>query len=188
MHQDQIPWDPSAFSLPPNDYIAHLVQVTDYHINRIGNCSVFDPTVFLEKLARTSSRSPPEASELWQVEQLSVIALGKLLLERGVTSLGPPGVREFLHGIKKLPPGIFLHQEPITAIETLCLLAIYAQAVDMHRVAYLYVRTISHHGRSHSLANDVDFRWEKHPALLVATKWTEAQQDGIFRPISTPLD
>jgi hypothetical protein len=126
-----------ALSLPPNDYITHLAQVTDHHVN--SGCSIFDRTFFLERLNRDPAQSPLKTSEIWAIERYLVIALGKLFLERGATGLGPPGIREFLHVIKNLPSNMVLEQDPITAVESFCLLAIYAQAADMHRTAYLFV-------------------------------------------------
>ncbi len=38
---------------------------------------------------------------------------------------------------------LILSQEPVLSIETLCLLAIYAQAAGLHDAAYLYVSTCS---------------------------------------------
>lgn len=137
----ETPFDHSALSLPSKDYITHLAQVTNYHLN--ANCYFFDQPFFLEQLSRTPPESLSEASELWKTELLLVVALGKLFLGRGATSLGPPGVREFVQGSNILPSNIVLSREPIMAMETLCLLAIYAQAADMHRIAYLYVRICS---------------------------------------------
>jgi proline utilization trans-activator len=69
---------------------------------------------------------------------LLVVALGRLFLERGASSSGPPGIREFLQGAD-LPSTLVLRQDPVIALETLCMLAIYAQAADMHEVACLHV-------------------------------------------------
>ncbi len=139
--QDETQFDPSALSLPPKDYIIHLAQVADFHLN--ANLFLYNHTVFLEQLSRISPQSLQTASEVWHVKLLLVIALGRLFLERGATRFGPPGIREFLQGVNALPSNIVLSQDPLMAIETLCLLAIYAQAADMHDIAYLYVRIYS---------------------------------------------
>lgn len=132
---------PSALSLPPKDYIAHLAQVADFHLNT-NNC-FFSYTAFQEQLSRASPQSLQTASEVWHVRLLLVVALGRLFLERGATGFGPPGIREFLQGVNALPSNIVLSRDPLVAIEALSLLAIYAQAADMHSIAYLYVSICS---------------------------------------------
>ncbi|PMD32536.1 hypothetical protein L207DRAFT_518459 [Hyaloscypha variabilis F] len=78
---------------------------------------------------------------------LLVVALGRLFLERGASSSGPPGIREFLQGAD-LPSTLVLRQDPVIALETLCMLAIYAQAADMHEVACLHTGDASRLART----------------------------------------
>lgn len=124
-------------NLPPKDYIIYLSHVADHHLN--ANYYFFNRQVFQDRLTKQSFNDFSGGSEVWQTEILMIIALGKLFLERGATSLGPPGIREFLLSAITLPSNFTLIENPITAIEALCLLVIYAQAADMHRLAYLYV-------------------------------------------------
>jgi hypothetical protein len=57
---------------------------------------------------------------------LLVVALGRLFLERGASSSGPLGIQEFLQGAD-LPSTLVLRQDPVITLETLFMLAIYAQ-------------------------------------------------------------
>ncbi|RDW71016.1 hypothetical protein BP6252_07579 [Coleophoma cylindrospora] len=138
--------DTSALNLPPKDYIIHLAQIADFHLNT--NYLVFDYPAFLDQLNSTPLQSLKKASEVWHVKLLMVIALGRLFLGRGATSFGPPGIREFLQGVNALPSNVVISQDPLMAIETLCLLATYAEAADMHSAAYLFSGQASRLARS----------------------------------------
>ncbi|KAE9382229.1 hypothetical protein N431DRAFT_476868 [Stipitochalara longipes BDJ] len=140
------PLESLALSLPPKDNIIHLAQVADFHLN--ANCLFLNFSGFLQRLNGASIKSLQTASGVWRVKLLLVIALGRFFLERGATSSGPPGIREFLQGTHDLPPTLILRQDPVIALETLCLLAIYSQAADMHEVAYLYTGQASRLARS----------------------------------------
>jgi hypothetical protein len=128
---------PPILGLPAKAYISHLAQVADFHLN--ANHYFFDHSAFSEQLDRALPNTLQAVSEVWQVKLLIIIALGKLFLEKGATSFGPPGIREFLQCVKIIPSTISLSQDPVTGIEALCLMAFYAQAADMHAAAYLYV-------------------------------------------------
>lgn len=126
---------PTSLDLPSKSFIGHLAQVVDFHLNTTH--FFFDLPTLQEEIELVSV---PHASALQRTKFLAIIALGKLFLEKGATSFGPPGIREFLHATQILPPNLVLSQSPQTAIVTLSLLAVYAQAADLHVAAYLYVR------------------------------------------------
>ncbi|KEF57878.1 uncharacterized protein A1O9_05799 [Exophiala aquamarina CBS 119918] len=101
--------------------------------------------------------------------------MGKLLLKEGATTSGPPGIREFLQAIRVLPSNVVLYQSLDRSLETLALLAMYAQAADLHGVAYLYVGQavrlgrILEMGRSAPSAADMD---AQGPSNLQKLWWT----------------
>lgn len=127
--------DTGSISLPSKSFIGHLAQVIDFHLNTTH--FLFDLVALQGEIERTSL---PPVSALKHTKLLAIVATGKLLLEKGATTFGPPGIREFLHAVHILPSNLLLHQDSQLAIETLVLLAIYAQAADLHAAAYLYVR------------------------------------------------
>ena len=141
--QGKTQFDPSTLNLPPKEHIVHLAGVVDFHLN--ANYCVFNHQAFEEQLSSVSTQDLLTATGIWRVKLFLVVALGKLFLEKGATDLGPPGIREFLQGVHTLPSNIVLCEDPLMATETLCLLTIYAQAADMHIMAYLYVSTCSEH-------------------------------------------
>ncbi len=129
--------DPSTYSLPPKDYITHLAQTADYHLN--ANCLYFNLSTFIDQRNETIPKSSRTPLGLCEVKVLLIIALGKLFLGRGATSAGPPGIREYMQAVQGLPTNPILSQDPLVVVEIFCLLAIYSQAADMHNTAYLYV-------------------------------------------------
>ncbi|KAI1084311.1 hypothetical protein F5B20DRAFT_290696 [Whalleya microplaca] len=161
-------FDPSTLSLPQHDYILHLAQVVDFHLH--ANCLFVDHTVSPRPLNDPSSWSSETAPETWHTKLFALIALGKMFLERGATSLGPPGIREFLKGAKALPSNIILCQDAILAIETLCLLAIYAETANMHMAAYLYIAQAMGIARSCHLDKEYEL-----PNELISTRRKTAQ-------------
>ena len=132
--------DPSAFGLPPKDYILHLVHVADFHLNSLYH--FFKHVEITEQLNGILLSSLQSVPRVWRVRLLIIIALGKLFLEKGADVSGPPGIQEFLQSTVALPSSIELALNPIAAIETLSLLAVYAQAAELHDAAYLYVGSI----------------------------------------------
>jgi hypothetical protein len=128
---------PASLGLPSRSFIGHLAQVVDFHLNT--NYFFFHLAALQEQINTSELHSLPHTSILWHVKLFAIVAMGKLLLEKGATIFGPPGIREFLHAVHILPSNIALTQEPLMAIETLSLLAIYAQSADLHEAAYLYV-------------------------------------------------
>ncbi|CAH0020159.1 unnamed protein product [Clonostachys rhizophaga] len=129
-------FDHSTIQLHSKDYIAHLADVSSFHLN--STHYFFDCSGFKEELEKTFHTSS-QTTRLWQVKLLLIVALGKLFLEKGASKSGPPGVTEFRQGVNALPSTILLSQDPITATEVLCLLSFYAQAADLHETSYLYI-------------------------------------------------
>jgi hypothetical protein len=135
--QDQSYTELSFLSLPPKAYIGHLAQVAGFHLN--ANHYFFVPSGSSEQLDRALLDSLQAISGVWHLKLWLIIALRRLFLEKGATSLGPPGIHEFLPCISSVPSPISLSSDPITGIEALCLMAFYAQAAEVHTTAYLYV-------------------------------------------------
>lgn len=123
----------SAF--PPKNYIIHHAHVVDFHLNI--NHSLFNITAFIEQLNKVALST---VSGAFKVKVSLITALGRLFLEKGATVSSPPGIKDFLRALRDFQPHAMVDEDPVMAVECLCLLATYAQAADMHRMAYLYVR------------------------------------------------
>ncbi|GAD95688.1 predicted protein [Paecilomyces variotii No. 5] len=174
LRQDAAPYDSSVPGLPHRDHIAYLAQVVDYHLN-VNHRFLHLPT-FLKQLKETSQQSMP-ISPIWRAKLWMVVALGKLFLENGATVSGPPGAAEFLESTRALPSQIVLDENPIMAIETFCLLALYAQSADLHRIAYLYISQANRMGHAWKLGDnhnhnhiaELEFAGENHIESLWCT-------------------
>ncbi|QKX61855.1 uncharacterized protein TRUGW13939_09011 [Talaromyces rugulosus] len=134
----------SAF--PPKQYIIHLAHVVDFHVNT--NYCLFNITVFIDQLNKVA---PDTISGAFKVKLSLIVALGRLFLEKGATVSGPPGITDFLRGVRDFKPHTMTDEDPSIAVECLCLLATYAQAADMHRMAYLYIGQASRIARAWKL-------------------------------------
>lgn len=123
--------------LPSMDLVVHFIQIADLHLN--NTLRFFDSNKILNQLSPDALQFPDSGLNIRQVQLLMIIAFGKLFREKGATKPHPPGYEDFLVADQYLPSHISLTQEPILAVETLCLLSQYSRAVDLHELAYLYV-------------------------------------------------
>lgn len=136
-----IPDDTStSLFIPPKAHVSHLAQITDFHLN--ANHYFFDYSTLDEQWGRASSQAAQSRPNIWHVKILMIIAFGKLFLEKGGTHHGPPGIQEFLQCVKTISTVTSISQDPLPTMETLCLMAYYAQAADMHTAANLYVSVL----------------------------------------------
>lgn len=123
--------------LPSVDIIRHLVEIADFHLNYL--LCFFDLPKIIDRLNSGPLHFPENDLTTSQVQLLVLIALGRLFREKESSESRPPGHREFLLADRALPSHLILLQDPVTAVETLCLLSYYAQAVHMLDVAATYV-------------------------------------------------
>lgn len=130
------PEEPRA-SLPQHDYIVHLAHVVDFHLH--ASCLFDGYPVSTRRVDDTMPSLSNTESKIWYMQVSAVIALGRLFLEKGGTGSRPPGFQEFLQGMNAVPSNAILCQYPLVATEALCLFAVYAEAANMHAVAYLYI-------------------------------------------------
>lgn len=122
---------------PSKDYIIHLAWVSHFHLK--SNLCFFNRDAFVQWLERGLSEVSDVKGKLWHVTLHLTIALGKLFLEKGSLSSDPPGLRDFYVAIDHIPRLVDLIQESLQAMEMLCLLVFYAQAVSLNHIAYAYV-------------------------------------------------
>ncbi|KIV84695.1 hypothetical protein PV11_00463 [Exophiala sideris] len=127
----------SYLPIPPKAHLFHLAQVAHFHLNQ--TYSFFDYSTLEKQWNRAHLRLVQSQPDIWHVKFLIVAAIGKLFLEKGATIFGPPGIQEFLQCIPAISTILCRVHDAPTTIETLCLMAFYAQSADMHTAAHLYV-------------------------------------------------
>lgn len=125
--------------LPPLSHARYLATVFSFHLGPLYHffredqlnealSTVYDKTV-------TDSETPV----LWRVQLLLVVAMARLILARGPSELGPPGVAAFLEAMRLLPDIKALYTNQILSIGILSLIALYLQSADMRTAAHVYV-------------------------------------------------
>jgi proline utilization trans-activator len=79
------------------------------------------------------------ATGLWHIQMLLVFACGKSILAREATPSGHTGMNFFAPAIEGLPDIRALQNEPILAIEVLCLVSLFLEASDIRSGSWGYV-------------------------------------------------
>ncbi len=132
--------DLSKVELPSNDVAEYLATTVSVHFGALYH--LHDKTTFLRKLQEfyvNQDAGIHNPTGLWHIQMLLVFACGKSILAREAHSSGPAGVSFFRPAIEGLPDIRALQQEPILAIEVLCLMALFLEAADIISAAYSYV-------------------------------------------------
>lgn len=130
---------PDISGLPTLDLALYLTNTVKFNICQ--TFSLFDEIEFTKTL-HDFYNSPVEVaakSRLWYVQFLLVIAFGKAFLQQGRIDSTPPGSIFFVRAMNLLPNSESLYSEPVPAIETLCMISLYLQSVEMRCSAYSYV-------------------------------------------------
>ncbi|KAI1627906.1 hypothetical protein EDD37DRAFT_281792 [Exophiala viscosa] len=151
----------SRLPIPSKALLFHLAQVADFHLN--ATCSFSDYLTLEKQWNRAHLQSVQSQPDIWQVKLLMVAATGKLFLEKGATNLGPPGIQEFFQCVQAFSAIVCRIQDPSTTIETLCLMAFYAQSADLHTAAHLYIGQAGRLARSYGM--DRSAEGSKHQIL-----------------------
>jgi proline utilization trans-activator len=140
-----IPWrapnlDLLSIDLPTEEYAEYLTNTLFFAMDPLYY--LFDKHKFLIKLHQFFSDIASDLlpyRSLWHIQMLIVFAFGTSILARESSPQGPTGSSYFAKAIEALPDNHRLRHEPILAVEILCMVALFMQAMDMRRAAYDYV-------------------------------------------------
>jgi hypothetical protein len=126
--------------LPSREYAKYLAETVLFHLGDIYH--LFEKESFMSKVTQfyDSGRHKQPLKGLWPTQLLLVIALGKACLQRGASSLGPPGAAEFLRAVRLQTDVLDLWSDTILHMEILCLTSLYLLFSDMRETAYTFVR------------------------------------------------
>jgi proline utilization trans-activator len=134
---------PFEDDVPSRDYAEYLMTTTLFHFGSIHH--LFDEERFLVRLRKFYEFPNSDLSDLWHVEFLLVMALGKLLLGRETCEWGPPGAVEFLRAMRLLPNVTNMYREQILSTEILCCVGVYLYCCDMRSAAHNFVSPVQPH-------------------------------------------
>lgn len=134
---------PDLNRLPSFDYAVYLLNTVKYHLGGIFH--LFEEEDFMHCLHRFYTKDATEASleRLWYCQYLLVLAFGKSILNAKRLSPSLPGSEFFTRGMAALPDVSALHEDPVLAIEVLCMVALYFFCLDMRQTAYSYVSALN---------------------------------------------
>ena len=143
-----VPWkervlDLSGLALPAQDYAEYLINTFSFTMDPLYY--LFDKAAFLkrtQKFYEDRNMGREQTLNLWHIQMIVVFAFGKSILAREAGLSGPTGAVYFARAVEALPDNFRLCQEPILAIEILCLFALFMQAMDMRLAACNYVHRI----------------------------------------------
>jgi proline utilization trans-activator len=141
-----VPWkhnvvDLSGLDLPTEEYAEYLTNTLSLTLHPLYH--LFDKKAFLARMRQFYASSTPggqERTDLWHIQMLVVFAFGYSILARESGPSGPTGAIYISRAIDAMPDNFRLCQEPVIAIEILCMMALFMQAMDMRLAAYQYVR------------------------------------------------
>ncbi|KAF4458267.1 transcriptional regulatory [Fusarium albosuccineum] len=129
----------SMESLPSLDHALYLINTVKFHVCQTYH--LFEEQTFMQRLYTLYKEGPrlEAKNRLWFVQYFLIMAIGKALLARGVSTTNSPGNDYFVQAMNLFPDVYCLYQDPILSVEVCCGLAVYLQSVDHRNSAYVYL-------------------------------------------------
>ncbi|KAH7075944.1 Zn(II)2Cys6 transcription factor [Paraphoma chrysanthemicola] len=141
-----LPWDGSR-SLPESstpvipsiDYAIFLINAVKFHCAQLVH--LFDEEEFTANMHAFYSNSDSGAwkDSLWYIHFLLIIAFGKTFVQHKNQAPRPPGADFFVQALQLLPDTNRLCREPVMAVEILCCISLYLQALDSRNAAHVTI-------------------------------------------------
>lgn len=141
-----LPWDGSRSLpdsntpiIPSQDYAILLINVVKFHCAQLVH--LFDEDEFNANLDAFYANEDDGVwkESLWYIHFLLIIAFGKAFVQHKFQSSRPPGADFFIQALQLLPDTNRLCREPIMAIEILCCISLYMQALDFRNAAHVTI-------------------------------------------------
>ncbi|UNI23728.1 hypothetical protein JDV02_009530 [Purpureocillium takamizusanense] len=129
---------PDVSNLPPLDYALLLFNTAKFYLGVLF--LLIDESTFIQDIHSLYENPAAKArsSRSWYAQFLLILAYGKAFLVRS-RSRGPPGYDYALAAMSLLPDQSGLSADPIQAIQSLVLAALYFQSVDMRVAAFHHI-------------------------------------------------
>jgi proline utilization trans-activator len=141
-----MPWDgtrsvpgSSTLIVPSIDHAIFLINAVKFHCAQLVH--LFDEEEFAANLHAFYSNSDAEAwkESLWYIHFLLIIAFGKTFVQQKHHAPRPPGADFFVQALQLLPDTSRLCREPVAAVEILCCISLYLQALDSRNAAHVTI-------------------------------------------------
>ncbi|KAK7413857.1 hypothetical protein QQX98_007274 [Neonectria punicea] len=135
------PFDDAANfrNLPSIDHATYLIESLKFHVGQLFH--LFDEAEFMHRVHEfyLDPDRYAKGNRIWYVQFLAVLALAKAVgtnPAKGSRTL--PGSEFFTRAMSLMPDSSYLFNDALTAIEALCIIALYLQSADMRNSAYIY--------------------------------------------------
>ena len=125
---------------PTIDLAEYYATTLSLYLGSLYHC--YNHETFMANLREfycTESVVGKKPTGLWHIQMLLVFACGKSILAREATPSGQTGMNYFSQAIEGLPDIRALQQEPILAIEIICLVALFLEASDIRSASWGYI-------------------------------------------------
>jgi proline utilization trans-activator len=125
--------------IPSIDYAIFLINAVRFHCAQLVH--LFDEEEFVANLHAfySSSENGSWKESLWYIHFLLIIAFGKTFVQHKHHAPRPPGADLFVRALQLLPDTNRLCREPVTAVEILCCISLYLQALDSRNAAHVTI-------------------------------------------------
>ncbi|KAL4876956.1 hypothetical protein BJY04DRAFT_231248 [Aspergillus karnatakaensis] len=126
---------PEVSNLPSAEYAALLHSTVKYHLGSLYD--IIDHECFSRQIDRFYRDPVTEArrSRFWYAQFLFVLAFGEAFTSTGAAGSGI-GLKYASRALSLLPCIVPLDENPLPAVEALCLAALYLQAIDSRLMAF----------------------------------------------------
>jgi proline utilization trans-activator len=125
--------------IPSIDHAIFLINAVKFHGAQFVH--LFDEEEFTANLHAFYSNSDARAwkESLWYIHFLLIIAFGKIFVQHKHHAPRPPGADFFVQALQLLPDTSRLCREPVVAVEVLCCISLYLQALDSRNAAHVTI-------------------------------------------------
>ncbi|KAL6705524.1 hypothetical protein ACN47E_006641 [Coniothyrium glycines] len=114
-------------------------SLPNFHCGQLVH--LFEEDEFMANLHTfySHSESGVWTESMWYIHFLLILAFGKTFVQHKHRSPRPPGADFFVQALKLLPDTNRLCREPVMAVEILCCVALYLQALDSRNAAHVLI-------------------------------------------------
>ncbi|KAI9373628.1 hypothetical protein BJX61DRAFT_533025 [Aspergillus egyptiacus] len=131
---------PDISNLPSIDHALYLFNTVKFHLGH--NFQLINEEEFLDhvhKFYYGDAVREADASRLWFIQFLLVLAFGNAFLQQSKSAKDPPGLKFFVRAMSLMPDLTSLSRGGFLAIEVLALTGLYLYSIDHRSSAHVYI-------------------------------------------------
>lgn len=144
---------PDVSGLPSHEDALYLFDTVKLHLGQIYR--LLDKRVFISTLqefyAGGATAEKAKENQLWFIQFLLLMAIGRAILSRSKHMCVPAGAKFFQRAMSLVPDQGSLWKDSLMAIDMLALVGLYLYAIDHRESGHIYVRPVYDKPRDHKL-------------------------------------